>query len=61
LPLVNALIFRTVILYLTFTQWVNRYTVYRRPSSAMAALRLLLRTMAISCKSRLALSLEEQR
>jgi hypothetical protein len=45
----------------TFTQWLCRYTVYRRSSSAMAALRLLLRTTAINCKSRLALTLEEQR
>jgi len=44
----------------TLTQPVSRYTVYRRPSSAMAALQLLLRTTAISCKSRLALTLEEQ-
>jgi len=47
--------------YLTLTQRVSRYTVYRRSSSAMAALQLLLRTMAISFKSRLALTLEEQR
>jgi len=47
--------------YVTLTQAVNRYTVYRRPSSAMAALQLLLRTTAISCKSLLALTLEKQR
>jgi len=40
---------------------MNRYTVYRRSSSAMAALRFLPRTMAISRKPRLALTLEEQR
>jgi len=49
------------VLNLTLTQPVSRYTVYRRPSSAMAALQLLLRTTAISCKSCLALTLEEQR
>jgi hypothetical protein len=47
--------------YLMFTQQVSRYTVHRRPSSAMAALQLLPRTAAIGCKSRLALALEEQR
>jgi hypothetical protein len=55
------MIFPGVVPYLTFTQRVSRYTVYRRPSSAMAALQLLPRTAAISCKSRLALTLEEQR
>jgi len=50
-----------VVQYVTLTQMVSRYTVYRCPSSAMAALRLLLRTMAISRKPRLALTLEEQR
>jgi hypothetical protein len=48
------MIIRKVMQYLTITQRVSRYTVYRRPSSAMAA-------TAISCKSRLALTLEEQR
>jgi len=55
------MIIRTVMQYLMLTQKVNRYTVYRCPSSAMAALRILLRTTAISCKPRLALTLEEQR
>jgi hypothetical protein len=55
------MIIRKVMPYLTFTQRVSRYTVYRRPSNAMAALQLLPRTTAISCKSRLALTLEEQR
>jgi hypothetical protein len=55
------MIIKKVMQYLTFTQRVSRYTVYRRPSSAMAALQLLPRTTAISCKSRLALTLEEQR
>jgi hypothetical protein len=55
------MIFRRVVPYVTLTQSVSRYTVYRRPSSAMAALQLLPRTTAISCKSRLALTLEEQR
>jgi hypothetical protein len=55
------MIIQKVMQYLTFTQGVSRYTVYRRPSSAMAALQLLPRTTAISCKSRLALTLEEQR
>ena len=41
-------------------QAVSRYTVYHRPSNAMAALQLL-RAKAISCKSRLALTLEGQR
>jgi hypothetical protein len=43
------------------SQRMNRYTVYCRSSSAMAALRLLPRIMAISRKPRLALTLEEQR
>ena len=59
--LVNSMIIQKVMPYLTFTQRVSRYTVYRRPSSAMAALQLLPGTTAISCKSRLALTLEEQR
>jgi len=59
--LVNSMMIQKVMQYLTFTQRVSRYTVYRRPSSAMAALQLLPRTTAISCKSRLALTLEEQR
>jgi len=58
MALINSMIFRVVIQYTTLTQRVSRYTVYRRPSNAMAALRLLLRTTAISCKSRLALTLE---
>jgi hypothetical protein len=55
------MIFRRVVQYVTLIQAVIRYTVYRRPSSAMTALQLLLRTTAISCKSRLALTLEKQR
>jgi len=55
------MIFQRVVQYVTLTLAVSRYTVYRRPSSAMAALQLLLRTTAISCKSRLALTLEKQR
>jgi len=55
------MILRREVQYMTLTQAVSRYTVYRRSSSAMAALRLLPRTTAISCKSRLALTLEEQR
>jgi hypothetical protein len=55
------MIIRKVMYYLTFTQRVSRYTVYRCSSSAMAALRLLLRTTAISSKPRLALTLEKQR
>jgi hypothetical protein len=31
------MIIQKVMQYLTFTQRVSRYTVYRRPSSAMAA------------------------
>jgi hypothetical protein len=55
------MIFRRVVPYVTLTQSVSRYTVYRRPSSAMVALQLLPGITAISCKSRLALTLEEQR
>jgi hypothetical protein len=55
------MITRREVQYMTLTQQVYLYTVYRRPSSAMAALQLLLRTTAISRKSRLALTLEEQR
>jgi hypothetical protein len=55
------MILRREVQYVTLTQSVSRYTVYHRPSSAMAALQLLLRTTAISGKSRLALTLEEQR
>jgi hypothetical protein len=55
------MIFRREEQFMTLTQQVSRYTVYRRPSSAMAALQLLPRTTAISCKPRLALTLEEQR
>jgi hypothetical protein len=46
--------------YSTLSQPINRYTVYQRSSSTMAALRLLPGTMAIR-KPRLALTLEEQR
>jgi hypothetical protein len=59
--LYNLLSTGRVVQHERLTQAVSRYTVYRRPSSAMAALQLLLRTKAISCKSRLALTLEEQR
>jgi len=55
------MIIGTVMQYLMLTQKVNRYTAYRCPSSAMAALRFLLSTTAISCKPRFALTLEEQR
>jgi hypothetical protein len=55
------MIIRKIMQYLTFIQQVSRYTVYRRTSSAKAALQLLPRTTAISCKSRLALTLEVQR
>jgi hypothetical protein len=55
------MIFPRVVQYVTLTQSVSRYTVYRRSSSAMAALQLLAGTTAISCKPRLALTLEEQR
>jgi hypothetical protein len=47
--------------YSTLSQRMNRYTVYHRSSSAMAALRLLPGTMAISRKPCLALTLEKQR
>jgi hypothetical protein len=60
-PLHNSMIFRRVVQHVRLTQPVSCYPVYRRPSSAMAALQLLLRTTAISCKSRLALTLEQQR
>ncbi len=55
------MIIERVVQHVRLTQPVRRYTVYRRPSSAIAALQILLRTTAISCKSRLALTLEGQR
>jgi hypothetical protein len=55
------MITRIIMHYSKLFQRMNCYTVYRRSSSAMAALRLLPRTMAISRKPRLALTLEEQR
>jgi len=49
------------VLSLAFTQKVSRYTVYHRASSTIAALQRLLRTAAISGKSRLAMVDEARR